>query len=88
MQDDPRPFKVDRWSEDTITVVERLAEASSLSIGRAAFDIGAVSFPGSLLTLRGPGVFETHLPRERPGPIEPRHERRVRRKPRHALGRR
>ena len=52
------PFFVDLWADDGLAVERELARAGSLSIARAAFDTAAVSFPGRMITLHGPGAFE------------------------------
>lgn len=54
------PFTIDLWADDELSIVEELARASSLSIARVAFDAAAVIYPRRMLTLRGPGVCETH----------------------------
>jgi hypothetical protein len=56
------PYLVDLWAEDELSV-RCLARAAELSIALMAFDAAAVSYPQSLVTIRGPGVYEAHQPR-------------------------
>jgi hypothetical protein len=57
---DALPFTIDLWAGDELSIVEEVARASSLTIARVAFDAAAVVYPRRMLTLRGPGVCETH----------------------------
>jgi hypothetical protein len=56
------PYLVDLWAEDELSV-RCLARVAELSIALMAFDAAAVSYPQSLVTIRGPGVYEAHQPR-------------------------
>jgi hypothetical protein len=56
------PYLVDLWAEDELSV-RCLARVAELSIALMAFDAAAVSYPQSLVTVRGPGVYEAHQPR-------------------------
>ena len=56
------PFMVELWSEDRQSIVERVARAATLTIGRAAFDAAAITYPDRMVTLSGPGCLEIHAP--------------------------
>ncbi len=55
-------FTVDLWSEDRQSIAERVAIAATLTIGRAAFDAAAITYPDRMVTLTGPGCLEVHAP--------------------------
>lgn len=58
MTGDTLPFTIDLWAEDELSIEQMLGRAATLSIARAAFDTAAVTYPGRLITLCGPGVDE------------------------------
>jgi hypothetical protein len=64
MTGDTLPFTIDLWAEDELSIERMLARAATLSIARAAFDTAAVTYPGRLVTLCGPGVEEERYRRE------------------------
>jgi hypothetical protein len=55
------PYIIDLWAEDELTV-SCLAKAAERSIALMAFDAAAVSYPQRVVTVRGPGLNETHQP--------------------------
>ena len=57
------PYVVDLWAEDELTV-SCLARVAERSIALMAFDAAAVSYPQRVVTVRGPGLNETHQPLE------------------------